>query len=249
MTREECRTLCMAEERAFYNGWNFAHLNGRWEEDPLPWDFREEILAHLREDSVFLDLASGGYGFLLSLRPTPGRAFYAEEDEQSAAILRQRFAPHGVEVRRIIDGQDLPFSDGKFDLVYTRYGDFFPREAARVLKKGGVFLAQQSGGVSGLFNGIPFPGWEQRSAGDLSALIGELEDAGMQVLKGEEAYPAIRFRDIGALAYWIHAAGWQPDSFGVEDREETFWRLAQSLEEVGCLLCREHRFFVVAKKI
>ena len=83
----------------------------------------------------------------------------------------------------------------------------------------------------------------------MSALIGELEDAGMQVLKGEEAYPAIRFRDIGALAYWIHAAGWQPDSFGVEDREETFWRLAQSLEEEGCLLCREHRFFVVAKKI
>ena len=250
MTREECRTLCTAEERAFYNGWNFAHLSGRWEEETVPWDFREEIAAWLDGESSFLDLASGGYGFLLSLNPKPGQAFYAEPDEQAAAILRQRFAPHGVEVRRVVDGEDLPFSDSRFDVVYTRYGDFCPREAARVLKKGGVFLAQQSAGVDGVFNGIPFPGWEKDAgAQDLSALIAQLEDAGMQVLKGEEAYPAIRFRDVGALVYWIHAAGWQPSSFTAENREEALWQLAQSLEEEGSLLCREHRFFVLARKL
>ncbi|MGI5894747.1 MAG: class I SAM-dependent methyltransferase [Candidatus Merdivicinus sp.] len=250
MTREECKVLCTAEERAFFNGWNFAHLNGRWIEEPLPWDFQQEIQSVLNNESIFLDLASGGYGFLLSLNPQPGQAFYAETDEATAAILRQRFAPYGVEVRQIVDEADLPFSDEKFDVVYTRYGSFCPAEAARVLKKGGIFLTQQSCGVDGRFNGIPFSGWEKPvPERDLTDVINQLEEAGFLVLKGQEAYPAIRFEDIGALVYWIHAAGWQSLAFSAENREEELWKMQQSLEENGGLVCREHRFFVMAKKL
>ena len=108
MTREECRTLCTAEERAYYNGWNFTHLGGRWEEETVPWDFREEIAAWLDGESSFLDLASGGYGFLLSLNPKPGQAFYAEPDEQAAAILRQRFARSPGAVFGVVR-QHIPF--------------------------------------------------------------------------------------------------------------------------------------------
>lgn len=250
MTRNECEILCAAEERAFFNGWNFTHLNGRWEEDPLPWDFRAEILSQLTPDSTFLDLASGGYGFLLSLSPKPGRSFYAETDEAAVAILRQRFASYGVEVRRIVDETDLPFSDAKFDLVYTRYGDFCTSEMARILKKGGVFLAQQSWGMDGRFNGRIFPGWEppgqQRS---LNQMIAELEDSGFLVWKGQEAFPAVRFSDVGALVYWIHAAGWQSPAFSVENSMEELWALQQSLETKGNITCREHRCLVIAQKI
>lgn len=250
MTREECRVLCMAEERAFFNGWNFSHLAGRWEQESLPWDFREEICAYLRPETVFLDLASGGYSFLLSLDPKPGQAFYAESDEASAAILRQRFAPYGVEVRRIIEETDLPFSDGKFDLVYTRYGSFCPEESARILKKGGVFLIQQSCGVDGRFNGEKFPDWEEpEGESGLNEMIQGLEDAGFLVLKGQEAYPSICFRDIGALVYWIHAAGWQSLAFTVEEKEPELWELARSLEANGGLKCREHCLFVLAQKL
>ncbi len=250
MTRKECEILCAAEERAFFHGWNFTHLNGRWEEETLPWDFGAEISSFLTKDSVFLDLASGGYGFLLSLSPQPGKSFYADTDESSAAILRQRFAPYGVEVRQIVDETDLPFSDEKFDLVYTRYGSFCPAEMARILKKGGIFLTQQSCGVDGRFNGRPFPGWEiPDQTRNLNQMIGELEDAGFLVLKGQEAFPAIRFADVGALVYWIHAASWQSLAFSVENRMDELWELQQSLESKGSISCREHRCIVIAQKI
>ena len=80
-------------------------------------------------------------------------------------------------------------------------------------------------------------------------LIGELEDAGFLVLKGQEAFPAIRFADVGALVYWIHAASWQSLAFSVENRMDELWELQQSLESKGSISCREHRCIVIAQKI
>lgn len=250
MTRSECRLLCAAEEKAFYGGKGSTHLNGRWFSDSLPWDFQHMLRSRLTGRSVFLDLGSGSVSFLLSLDPAPGCAFYGEEDEGTAAILRQRFKPYGVEVRHVVDQKDLPFSDEKFDLVYTRNGRFDPSEVCRVLKKGGYFLTQQSGGIDGRFNGKLFPGWKETAgADDLNSTITRLEDAGFLVLKGQEARPEIRFRDVGALAYWIHAAGWQPLDFSVEKQEDAFWKLQQQLEQSGILSCREHQFAAEAQKI
>ena len=250
MTRSECILLCAAEEKAFYHGKGSTHLGGRWSEESLPWDFQEMLRSRLTGRSVFLDLGSGSCSFLLSLDPTPGLAFYAEEDEEAAAILRQRFRPYGVEVRQVFDRRDLPFSDGKFDLVYTRNGDFCPEEVCRILKRGGLFLTQQSGGVDGRFSGEAFPGWEETARpDDLNGAITRLENAGFLVRKGQEAYPELRLRDVGALVYWIHAAGWQPLDFSVEKHEEAFWQLQQRLDEKGFLACREHRFVVEAQKV
>lgn len=250
MTKSECRLLCIAEEKAFYHGKGSTHLNGRWSEDSLPWDFQKMLRSKLNSNSIFLDLGSGSCSFLLSLDPTPGQAFYAEEDEETAAILRQRFRPYGVEVRQVFDAADLPFSDGKFDLVYTRNGSYCPSEIHRILRKGGYFLTQQSGGMDGTFNGEPFPGWaETARTEDLNSAITRLEDTGFLVLKGQESHPELRFKDVGALAYWIHAAGWQPLEFSVEAHEDAFWELQQRLEKNGVLTCRENRFVVEAQKV
>lgn len=250
MTRSECELLCTAEEKAFYHGKGSTHLSGRWSEDSLPWDFQKMLSARLDSSSVFLDLGSGSCSFLLSLDPVPGQAFYAEQDEETAAILRQRFRPYGVEVRQVFDETDLPFSDQKFDLVYARNGSYCPSEIYRILRKGGCFLTQQSGGMDGTFSGELFPDWtETARTDDLNGTIARLENAGFLVLKGQEAHPELRFRDVGALAYWIHAAGWQPLDFSVENHADAFWHLQQRLEQNGVLTCRENRFVVEAQKV
>ena len=35
-------------EEAFpFGGWDMMHLDGRWQSEPLPWDYREEVLGYL----------------------------------------------------------------------------------------------------------------------------------------------------------------------------------------------------------
>ena len=49
----------LEEERiAHIHGWDFSHLDGRYEEEgDLPWDYRDTVRRYLRPDSRLLDLA------------------------------------------------------------------------------------------------------------------------------------------------------------------------------------------------
>ena len=56
------------EEQAHIHGWDFSHIEGRYEEETdLPWDFKAIIQSYLKKDSKLLDIDTGGGEFLLSL--------------------------------------------------------------------------------------------------------------------------------------------------------------------------------------
>ena len=56
------------EEIAHIHGWDFSPVEGRVVEAPPPWDYREEILRHLKPEMRILDIDTGGGEFLLSLQ-------------------------------------------------------------------------------------------------------------------------------------------------------------------------------------
>ena len=67
-----------AEERiARIRGWDFSHLNGRWEDEKdLPWDYRA-VVESLRTDGMkLLDYDTGGGEFLMSLGHPPENIVY-----------------------------------------------------------------------------------------------------------------------------------------------------------------------------
>ena len=67
-TNELIKRWKAEEEIAHIHGWDFSHIEGRYmEEDDLPWDYREEILHHLKPEMRILDIDTGGGEFLLSL--------------------------------------------------------------------------------------------------------------------------------------------------------------------------------------
>ena len=146
MTREECRALWAAEERTFFQGWDFSHLDGRWEEEALPWSYREELEPYLNYRTVLLDMGTGGGEFLLSLNPPRGRTYATEGYPPNVELCRRRLPIHGIELRQVYDDSDLPFDDGMFDLVINRQEAYDPDEVRRVLKPGGYFVTQQVGG-------------------------------------------------------------------------------------------------------
>ena len=44
------------EEQFPFGGWELMHLDGRWESEPLPWDYREEVLMRLKDTDMLLDI-------------------------------------------------------------------------------------------------------------------------------------------------------------------------------------------------
>ena len=56
------------EEIAYIHGWDFSHIEGRYEEETdFPWNYKKSILQYLKEDMRILDIDTGGGEFLLSL--------------------------------------------------------------------------------------------------------------------------------------------------------------------------------------
>ena len=70
MDKERLKEQWLKEERAAHiQGWDFSHIQGRYEEEnDLPWSYRAVIEQHLESRYRLLDLDTGGGEFLLSLR-------------------------------------------------------------------------------------------------------------------------------------------------------------------------------------
>lgn len=62
MTTEELKKFWQSEEDcAFIKGWDFSHIDGRYEEtDCLPWDYKAIIRSVLKDDMKLLDYDTGG---------------------------------------------------------------------------------------------------------------------------------------------------------------------------------------------
>ena len=144
MNLEKLREQWLAEEAvAHIHGWDFSHLNGRWEDkDDLPWDYKAEVLAALRPDSRILDMDTGGGEFLLSLQHPHELTAAIENFPPNVELCRETLLPLGIDFKAAAADGPLPFPDNHFDLVLNRHGSFDPKEVFRVLKPGGVFLTQ-----------------------------------------------------------------------------------------------------------
>ena len=215
MNTNELIECWKAEERiAHIHGWDFSHIAGRYtEQDDLPWDYRETILRHLKPEMKILDIDTGGGEFLLSLRHPHGNTA-AENYPPNVELCREVLLPLGIDFRPA-DGGELPFDDGSFDMVINRHGDFNAEEICRVLKSGGLFITQQVGAENdrelvALLCGeteLPFP--EQY----LSVTSRKFQDAGFEILDGQECFRPIRFFEVGALVWFARIIEWEfPDS-------------------------------------
>lgn len=92
MNFEELKEQWLHEERiAHIHGWDFSHIQGRWEEgNGIPWDYETIVRSHLFPNSNLLDIDTGGGELLLSLNH-PSKHTSATEGYPPKAI---RLNPH-----------------------------------------------------------------------------------------------------------------------------------------------------------
>lgn len=188
MNTAEWKALWLEEEaQAHIHGWDFSHLQGRFEEEhDLPWSYRALVREYLRGDMTLLDCDTGGGEFLLSLGHPASNTAAIEGYPPNVELCRETLPPLGIDFRECADPSAIPFPDSSFDRILNRHGAFDPAELFRLLKPGAIFLTEQVGEdndrdlVERVLPGIPKPFphknlREQRAA---------FEAAGFQILRG-----------------------------------------------------------------
>lgn len=249
-TDELIRTWKEEEYIAYIHGWDFSHIDGRCIEEPLPWDYREEIGKCLQPQMQLLDIDTGGGEFLLSLNHPYQNTAATENYPPNVTLCKEILLPLGIDFRPAGGRGDLPFADSSFDVVINRHGDFNPEEIYRVLKPGGIFLTQQVGAendrelVELLCGKSPLPFPEQYADKAAEAF----QKVGFKILRQEETFRSISFSDIGALVWFARVLPWEFPDFSVDAHIEKLLKAQQILEKTGHIQGRIHRFLLVAQK-
>ena len=147
MEKEALKKIWLQEEEAAHiHGWDFSHINGKYDEErDLPWNYRETVGRYLKPDMKLLDLDTGGGEFLLSLGHPCGSLAATVNYPPNAALCREKLLPLGIDFRQADSGGRLPFDSGSFDMIINRHGNFNPDEISRTLKPGGIFVTEQVG--------------------------------------------------------------------------------------------------------
>ncbi|HOG01561.1 MAG TPA: methyltransferase domain-containing protein [Clostridia bacterium] len=251
MTDRQLLDMWRFEEEFPFAGWDFSHLDGRWEEEELPWDYEGIARGLLRPEHELLDMETGGGEFLLALRHPYEKTAVTESYPPNVELCENGLAPLGVAVAACEpEREPLPFPDARFDLVLNRHGSYCAKEVFRVLKPGGVFLTQQVGGRNNtLLSGRLLPDFAPAYPGhDLARESAKFERLGFEILEKKEYFPKLRFFDVGALVYFARVVEWEFPGFSVDACRAELFALQREIEERGAVESLGHRFLILARK-
>lgn len=252
MNEQELIKYWKSEEAiAQIHGWDFSHIYGRYiEEDDLPWDYKSIVESYLNDSMRLLDIDTGGGEFLRSLGHPGGNTAATEGYAPNVELCQKELLPLGIDFKPADNYSALPFSDGEFDIIINRHGDFDSRELNRILKKNGLFITEQVGEdndrelVELLMPGTPKP----FSGLNLKDQKRNFESSGFTLLRSEEAFRPIRFFDVGALVWFAGIIEWEFPGFSVDKHREGLLKAQKLLDETGSIDGLIHRYLIVAKK-
>ncbi|MGO1470092.1 MAG: class I SAM-dependent methyltransferase [Tissierella sp.] len=238
------------EEQHTFKGWDFSHIDDRYDSEELPWVYKEIILNHLKPSDKLLDMGTGGGEFLLTLNHTYELTSVTEAYPPNVELCKKELSPMGIEVKQVIEDSNIPYSNDKFDIVINKHESFDVKEVKRILKKDGFFITQQVGGKnnndlsSKLIDNLEI----KDSKHNLENNIKLLKEAGFEILYTNEYFPKNKFYDIGALVYFAKIIEWEFPNFSVDSCFDSLCKLQKELEDKGYVTGTEHRFIIVAKK-
>lgn len=252
MKKTELRKIWKKEEQiAHIKGWDFSHIDGKYDEEKdLPWDYKSIVSLYLKDDMELLDYDTGGGEFLLSLNHPFEKTSATEGFKPNVELCREKLLPLGINFKECCNAADIPYDSEAFDMIINRHGDFDAKELYRLLKKDGIFVTQQVGGdndrdlvemvlpkTKSLFSHL-----------HLKEQIKVFENAGFQIVRAEEAYRPIKFYDMGAFVWFARIIEWEFLDFSVDKCFERLLKMQEILEEKGEIEGTIHRYLIVARK-
>ncbi len=248
--------LIAAAVAAPFAGWDFSWIAGRQTVAGKPWDFGAIVRRAARHVGVVVDLGTGGGEWLAALRLENAVVIATECWQPNLSVAAERLRPLGVSVvthREAPDnvdwqatGGELPFRAGRVDLIVNRHESYSPSEIRSALAPTGAFVTQQVGDcdllelLEDLGARSPEIGWH------LDAATDQLARNGLRVVESDEARFTMRFRDVGALAYYVRAMPWAFPGFDLARDVARLRDVHARIERDGCYETLAHRFWLRA---
>ena len=240
-----------AEENHAFQGWDFSHINGRWVEPELPWDYRAVVKCYLKDTDILLDMGTGGGEILLSINHPYKNTYATEAYAPNFELCKKVLSPLGITVVQTYADDKLPFDDNSFDVIINRHESFDLSEVNRTLRRGGYFITQQVGNKNTnefmqRLNDADFV--FDRTRHTVERYTTELEDMGFIIVKiGEVEYP-VKVYDVGAFVFYAKVIVWEYPGFSVKTHLDKLYDCQKEIDEKGFLDGTGHRFLIVARK-
>lgn len=250
MKEETLKHIWKQEASKTIEGWDFSYLDGRWEMEPLPWNYEAIVNAHLKQTDRLLDMGTGDGNVLLQFMHAPKLTAVTEGYPVNYELCKRKLKPLGIRVEYVAADDVLPFDDESFDIIINRQESFRLDEVKRVLKAGGIFITQQVGyrNSRALAKRL---GCAYETVNLTYALAYQCEMAqslGFNVLEAHEKDAWLKFYDVGAVAYYAHIIEWEFENFNVERSFDGLLELQKELDDKGYVLSNEHRYLMVIQK-
>lgn len=199
----------------FTGGLDDTPVGDRLTIDSPEWDYpalaREIVLG---SRGAVLDIGTGTGDFFAGLGPLPpGSA--ATESGPAFLTARRRLEPLGVDVRRAEPSWTgdvlLPFFDGRYSVVLSRFGTIDPEEVGRVLEPGGTFLTEQVDTRDGIVlnQALRVPlGWDPDGV-TVDVISDGLVASGLEIVAATEYAGGRTFKDLSSVLWYLRTAAWQ----------------------------------------
>lgn len=252
MNKKELYNIWKKEEKiAHIKGWDFSHIEGRYDvENDLPWNYEEVVRSYLDDSKQIMDYDTGGAEFLLALNHPYDKTAVTEGYRPNVELCKKRLLPLGINFKECSNPQNIPFEDEMFDLMINRHGEFYPSEIYRLLKKGGVFVTEQVGedNERDLVEMVlpntpkPFPNM------NLTVQKSKFERTGFNIIRAEETYRPITFHDVGAFVWFAHVIEWEFPDFSVDKCYDKLLKMQGIIDKYGSVEGTIHRYLIVAQK-
>lgn len=248
MNYDELKSIWKNEEKMSFKGWDFSHLENRWECEELPWSYRDIILKYLEPNHKLLDIGTGGGEFLLSLNHPYKNISVTEMWEPNVKFCREKLSPFGIDVNQTFDDEKLPFGDNTFDIIINRQASYNIKEIKRILKPNGMLITQQVGSLNnerlskllGMKN-------NNHKVKNLEKILIDADNNHLDVIYSDEYFPYFRFKDIGAFVYYAKIIVWEFQGFSVDKCFDILCDMNKELNKKGYIESLAHRYILVCK--
>lgn len=134
------------EELKFYEevgDWNFSNLKIKTEK-LTKWDFYEEILKHTDENSLCLDIGTGGGENVLKKYPKVGMIIatdFSDKMIQTAKNNQKNYLERKIKFTKM-DNLEMKFPNETFDLVSARHTIINAKKIHDCLVEGGALVIE-----------------------------------------------------------------------------------------------------------
>ena len=239
------------EESFAFKGWDFSHIDSRWDCPNPPWHYQSVVKTYLKDTDILLDMGIGGGEILLTIGHPYNNTFATEAYLPNFELCKKTLSPLGITVAQTFTDDKLPFEDGKFDFVINRHESFDLAEISRVLKKGGFFITQQVGNQNSLDLIERFvENFNPHSPGHMvKCYTNTLEQLGFEIIGTDEFIYTVKFFDVGAFVFYAKVCVWEFPGFTVQKHADKLCDCQREAEANGFVSGIGHRFLIVSKKI